>query len=181
MGTVKYRTLKAVIVPASIAVVTLVAAAGYARQHNHSMPMPSRMQPKKEAAKAPGSTKETLEAIHSKRLPALRASVEQAIRHTEAGHPQAALEELRRLQNSLVALQEALGRHLQPAYVNTRCPIMGSPIDPAKVTAELTREYQGQKVAFCCGGCPAAWDALTDTEKAAKLKSVMGEPRHGTN
>ncbi len=59
-----------------------------------------------------------------------------------------------------------------PAYVNTKCPIMGSEINPAKVTADLTRVYKGQKVAFCCGGCPAAWDKLTDAEKDAKLLKV---------
>ena len=42
----------------------------------------------------------------------------------------------------------------QPAqrrwFANTKCPIMGRPIDPAKVTESLTRDYKGQKVAFCC-------------------------------
>ncbi len=54
-------------------------------------------------------------------------------------------------------------------YVNTRCPIMGTDIDPANVPANLVREYKGQKVAFCCGGCPAAWDKLSDSEKDEKL------------
>jgi hypothetical protein len=60
-------------------------------------------------------------------------------------------------------------------FVNTRCPIMGSPIDPAKVPANLTREFKGQKVAFCCSGCPAAWDKLTDQEKEAKLKEAAAK------
>ena len=54
-------------------------------------------------------------------------------------------------------------------FANTHCPIMGSPIDPAAVPAHLTREFKGKKVAFCCGGCPAAWDKLTDDQKQAKL------------
>ena len=64
----------------------------------------------------------------------------------------------------------------QPAgkYVNTRCPIMGGVINPARVTDDLTREYKGQKVAFCCGGCPAEWDKLSPAEKDAKLKAVTG-------
>jgi hypothetical protein len=37
------------------------------------------------------------------------------------------------------------------------------------VPATLTREFKGQKVAFCCGGCPAAWDKLTDEQRRAKL------------
>ncbi len=52
---------------------------------------------------------------------------------------------------------------------NTKCPIMGTPIDPAKVTESLTRDYKGQKVAFCCAMCPPQWDKLTDAQKDAKL------------
>lgn len=57
------------------------------------------------------------------------------------------------------------------AVVNTKCPIMGTKIDPNKVPANLIREFKGQKVGFCCGGCPAAWDKLTDAEKEAKLNA----------
>ena len=55
---------------------------------------------------------------------------------------------------------------------NSRCPIMGSPIKPESVTANLTRDYKGQQIGFCCAGCPAAWDKLTDAEKQAKLNAV---------
>ena len=54
-------------------------------------------------------------------------------------------------------------------YANTRCPMMGSKIDPKRLTANLTRTHNGKKVGFCCAGCPAAWDKLTDTQTAAKL------------
>lgn len=54
-------------------------------------------------------------------------------------------------------------------YANTKCPIMGSVIKPEKVTASLVKEYKGQKVAFCCAGCPDKWDALSDEDKATKL------------
>lgn len=57
--------------------------------------------------------------------------------------------------------------------VNKRCPIMGSVLDPAKVPQELTRVWKGQKVGFCCAGCPAAWDRLSDAEKDAKLKAAL--------
>ena len=56
--------------------------------------------------------------------------------------------------------------------VNVRCPIMGSALDLPNVPDNLTREYKGEKVAFCCGGCPSAWDALTDEQKDAKLAGV---------
>jgi hypothetical protein len=60
--------------------------------------------------------------------------------------------------------------------VNARCPIMGTKLDPAKVPDALTRTFQGQKVGFCCGGCPAAWDKLTDPQKQEKLDAAMGDP-----
>ena len=55
-------------------------------------------------------------------------------------------------------------------FANTKCPIMGSTINPSKVTEGLTRVYKGKKIAFCCGGCPGQWDKLTDAQKDAKLQ-----------
>ena len=75
--------------------------------------------------------------------------------------------------------EEAPPPATQAAFVNARCPIMGTPIDPAKVPAELTRTYKGQQVAFCCAGCPTEWDELSDEEKDAKLAAAMpasGQP-----
>jgi len=61
----------------------------------------------------------------------------------------------------------------QPKFVNDRCPIMtDSVIDPDNVPPTLVREFRGKKVAFCCAGCPAAWDRLSDDEKASKLAAV---------
>lgn len=57
--------------------------------------------------------------------------------------------------------------------VNTICPIEGGKVDPAKVPAELTREFKGQKVGFCCAMCPPQWDKLSDADKAAKLAAAM--------
>jgi len=59
--------------------------------------------------------------------------------------------------------------------VNTKCPIMGGKIDPAKVPAKLTRTFHGKKVGFCCGGCPVQWDKLADDAKAKKLHSMTAE------
>jgi len=58
-------------------------------------------------------------------------------------------------------------------FVNVRCPIMGTQLDLANVPEGLTRTYKGQKVAFCCAGCPTAWDKLSDAEKDAKLAKVL--------
>jgi hypothetical protein len=56
------------------------------------------------------------------------------------------------------------------AFANTKCPIMGSPINPSRVAEGLTRVYNGEKIAFCCGGCPGQWDKLTDAQKDARLR-----------
>ena len=67
---------------------------------------------------------------------------------------------------------DADGNHAETAtaqFANTKCTIMGNVINPEKVTADLIKEYKGQKVALCCAGCPEKWDALSDEDKAAKL------------
>ena len=63
----------------------------------------------------------------------------------------------------------------ETAWANAVCPMMGSPIDLKKVTPELVRVFEGKKVAFCCGGCPAAWDKLSEAQKRAKLRQASGE------
>lgn len=58
--------------------------------------------------------------------------------------------------------------------VNERCPIMGAKIDRKKVKLNaMSRTFKGKMIGFCCAGCPAAWDALSDKEKEAKLQHVM--------
>ena len=59
--------------------------------------------------------------------------------------------------------------------VNTVCPMMGTTIDPAKVPENLTRKWKGQTVGFCCGGCPADWDKLSDEAKDMKLKEAAAK------
>ncbi|MFB3891669.1 MAG: hypothetical protein ACE15C_06550 [Phycisphaerae bacterium] len=64
------------------------------------------------------------------------------------------------------------GPNVSAGIVNSRCPIMGGAVDPLSTPDSLTRTYKGQKVAFCCGGCPGRWDALADADKEAKLAKV---------
>lgn len=53
------------------------------------------------------------------------------------------------------------------APVNTLCPIMGH-----EVTDDGGRaDFDGQTVGFCCPGCIDKWEALSDEEKTASLKS----------
>ena len=84
------------------------------------------------------------------------------------------------IQSSLNALRQALGAQAGPRFLNDRCPIMGTKIDPDNVAAELIRVYGQGKVAFCCGGCPAQWDHLTEAQKTARLKEAGSPPPRPT-
>ena len=99
-------------------------------------------------------------------------SVDKAVSAIESGDKKSALAELHKARKMLIAIYGAIGTHLKPQFANNRCPIMGSPINPEKVTKILVRDYMGQKVAFCCAGCPSTWDKLTDAQKQAKLPKV---------
>ncbi len=166
----------------AFAFTSYIVAERCAAQHQHSAPrsMPPRVAGPRPVA-APQPAKESVPTIDAKRLAAIQEAVARAIGHLEAGHQQEALTELKLVQNSLALLRQAIERSAAPAYVNDRCPIMGTPIDPTKVTAALTRVHEGQKVAFCCAGCPQTWDQLGNPQKATKLASVMAQPaRPGT-
>ncbi len=113
-----------------------------------------------------------LDRIHSEHLPAVLKSIDEAVRAVKAGDSKAALNELHKAKKLIAAVNEAIGRYVKPKFVNNRCPIMGTPIKPGKVTKNLIREFNSQKIAFCCARCPAKWDKLTDTERQAKLANV---------
>jgi hypothetical protein len=163
----------AVLSAASTVVGLQAIGADTPRMHEHAAH--TITQPKATPEK---QTAVSLDMIHGKRLPAIQEAIRTAIQHIEAGHAEAALAELRKVQGSLQVVHQALGRHIGPKFVNSRCPIMGSPINADKVAANLVRDYQGQKVAFCCAGCPAAWDRLSGTEKEVKLKRVSSNTQH---
>lgn len=113
----------------------------------------------------------SLEEIYARDLPAAIMAVGQAVKAAESGDKKTELAELNKAVNMLVTIHAAIGKHVKPQFTNSRCPIMGSPIQRDKVDAGLTRDFKGQKVAFCCAGCPVAWDKLTDGQKEAKLAS----------
>lgn len=114
----------------------------------------------------------SLEKIHSENLPMLLQSIDKAIKAIENSRTSDAVAELQKAKTMITAIDKAVSQHITPKFVNNKCPIMGTPIDPDKVPADLIREYKGQKVAFCCAQCPAAWDKLSDAEKDAKLAKV---------
>ncbi|MFN5314364.1 MAG: hypothetical protein ACK5FF_07915, partial [Planctomyces sp.] len=55
--------------------------------------------------------------------------------------------------------------------VNAKGPIMGGDINAPDLTAELVKEWNGQKVGFCCPPCLEEWDELSDEQKAERLKN----------
>ena len=118
----------------------------------------------------------SLDEIHSKHIPMVSMAIDKAIEAVGAGNKETALAELHKAQKMLAAINAGIAKHVKPKFANVKCPIMGSPINPDKVAKNLIRDYKDQKVAFCCGGCPATWDKLTDAEKDAKLAKV--KPKH---
>ncbi len=118
----------------------------------------------------------TLEKIHAKHLPMISGSIEKAIKAVEAGNKETALAELHKAQKMLIAIKKGIAKHAKPRFVNTKCPIFQTPIEPDKITKELIREYKGQKVAFCCNDCLPIWDKLSDAKKDAKLAKAKQKP-----
>ncbi len=158
-----------------------------AQMHDHSQH--SQSAPKPRAAGASASRQATtnpptgttaaekaLATLCSQQLPALQSSIQSIIGQIESGNQQAALLELKRVQSTLENLRTALERQVKPAYANTNCPIMGTPIQAASVPASLVRDFNRQKVAFCCPGCPTTWDRLLPADKVAKLAAATHTP-----
>jgi len=114
----------------------------------------------------------SLEEIYSRDLPMAILSISEAVKAIESGDRKTELAELNKAVNTLVTIHAALGKHVKPQFADNRCPIMGSPINADTVNASLTRDYKGHRIAFCCAGCPSAWDKLTDAQKQAKLSAL---------
>lgn len=69
-------------------------------------------------------------------------------------------------------MREQKQRNVKAGCVNSVCPIMGATFDPERAPENLTRMYKGRKIGFCCGGCPAQWDAMSESDKDAALKKI---------
>ncbi len=138
-------------------------------------------------AKSCGGCKQAAKGGHGELSAALEKldAVEAAVKSGDkdaalkalAGARKALRPMVRRSEAALATVEPAQGKahkdHEHKArYVNSSCPIMGSPIQPASVKPHLVRQYKGQAVAFCCGGCPDRWDKLSAEQKAAKLSKA---------
>lgn len=120
-----------------------------------------------------GSETLSFEDIYSRDFPMAIVSIGEAVKAIQSGDRQTELAELSKALDKLITVYKALGTQMKPQFANNlRCPIMGSPINLDTVGESLTRDYNGRKVAFCCAGCPSAWDKLSDPQKHAKVPGV---------
>lgn len=57
-------------------------------------------------------------------------------------------------------------------FVNDTCPIGKEPVEADGGVAE----YKGEKVGFCCPGCKAGWEEMSEADKDAFIaKAKAGE------
>ncbi len=122
------------------------------------------------------------------RLTAANQHLDAAVKAIEAGEKEAALTHLRAARATFTDMSktcQACTAHLgggekqtaaDGAYANTHCPIMGGKIDPAKVAPNVTREWRGKRVAFCCSPCVGKWEKLTEEQKQAALAKATQPP-----
>jgi len=65
--------------------------------------------------------------------------------------------------NSTQSTEKSGDAGVSMGVINETCPMTGDPIDESVAAAE----YNGQKIGFCCPGCPEQWAAMSDAEKQA--------------
>lgn len=69
---------------------------------------------------------------------------------------------------TLGACQSAEKTHAAaPGVLNSTCPFSGEAVDN-----NITTDYQGGKVAFCCNGCKGKWEKANDQAKAEMMKKA---------
>lgn len=134
---------------------------------------------KKASASNPHAESWQGQRINSAHLSAALKAIDAATEAINSDNKKTALAELAKARKLVASACAAMIKGDEPKFANVRCPIMGGLIDPAKLSSKLTRAYKGQKVAFCCAGCPKAWDKLADAEKQTKLaKATAGKDHH---
>lgn len=52
--------------------------------------------------------------------------------------------------------------------MNTKCPYSGNAVNP-----DVSSEFAGQKIGFCCGGCKGKFDKATDATKTEMMNKVV--------
>jgi hypothetical protein len=116
---------------------------------------------------------------HKAKVEELAKALDEAKKAADSGDAKAASAAIDKAIALLKEAQESMKKMMAiaspatVAVVNARCPITGEKIDSAKVAADLVATYKGQKIGFCCGMCPPAWDKLSDADKDKKLAEAM--------
>ncbi len=107
------------------------------------------------------------------RLDEALKAIEAARLAVEANDKDKALASLNKARQLVATSRQAMAKvkmaKEEQGIVNVRCPIMGSKLDPAKVSTKLTKLYKGKKIGFCCPRCPIKWGKLSDEDKEQKL------------
>ena len=68
-------------------------------------------------------------------------------------------------------ISEALSPEVTPvSFANDKCPIMGG-----KPKAELTADWDGKTIGFCCEGCPEKWAKLSEQERTEKFAAAAAD------
>ena len=87
---------------------------------------------------------------------------------------------IRQAKNTFVALvmvltlaacasQDAKGSGMEVSTVNATCPMMSDhDVDP-----DVTVDYKGHKVGFCCTKCVGKWNEWSDEKKAGYIENSM--------
>jgi 23S rRNA pseudoU1915 N3-methylase RlmH len=152
------------IVIAVIAITTMAKANSCGPGHGEKSKVECKADMKKISAKPL-----SLEKVYAKHFPMVTMSIDKALKAIDLGDRKTALAELTKAKKMMAMINKAISKLVKPKFANATCPIMGSPINSDKVAKNLIRDYKDQKVAFCCAGCPASWDKLSDATKDAKL------------
>ncbi len=147
-----------------VLIVTLLSLPVFAEaeHHGHKKHMAATTVPSE-------AGRHSMQEMCMKKLGGVIKAIDKAVKAVEAGDKDTALAELAEAKKLVLACQKAKSEMCKGKIVNARCPMMGTKLDPSKVTASLTKTHKGKKVGFCCAGCPSAWDKLTDQQKQEKL------------
>jgi hypothetical protein len=128
--------------------------------------------PGQDTASAPALVPPTPSAaVAEAKVTGALVAIEAAQSDLDAGDTRAAQEELQDARELLTEAQKLL---VAARFANTRCPIMGTEIDPLNVPESRTRLYKGQVVAFSSERAVTEWDKLSGPEKDSKLAGASG-------
>ncbi len=135
--------------------------------------------PPVKSSKSAGTAAEISKAssYHVMHLSAALKAIDAALKFIESGDTKAALKELAKARMLVSSTRKTIGKGATRKFANAKCPLMGSPIIPGKVSDKLIRVHGDKLIAFCCAGCPGQWDALSDSAKETKLAKVWPDKK----